>query len=51
MLVMLSHCHGNNEECASYKVDGIMRSVHILNSSKFLLIVSQFHGNDEECAS
>ncbi len=28
MLIMLSHCLGNNEECASYKVDVIMRSVH-----------------------
>ena len=33
MLVIVSHCLGNNEECASYKVNGIMRSVHPVNLS------------------
>ncbi len=32
-MYILSHFLGNNQDRASYKVDGIMRSVHPVNSS------------------
>ena len=31
ILVIFSQCPGNNEECAIYKVHGIMWSVHPVN--------------------
>ncbi len=41
-MYILSHFLGNNEECASYKVDGIMRSVHPVNSSAECIVNVEF---------
>ncbi len=51
MLVMLSHCLGNNEECASYKVNGMMRSVHPVNWSVEWIVKVETFVNAQECVS
>ncbi len=42
IIFKLSHFLGNNEECASYIVDGIMTSAHPLNLSGEWIVKVEF---------
>ncbi len=56
IVVICTYFLGNNEECALYKVDGIMRSVHCQSclclgrSVQIIVICTYFLGNNVECA-
>ncbi len=48
-MFILSQFHGNNEECASCKVNGIMRSVYPVNLSRESIIKDGVFVHWQEC--
>ncbi len=48
-MFILGHFLGNDEDCASYKVDEIMRSDHSLNSSGECIVKVEFTVPCQEC--
>ncbi len=50
-MFILSHFLGYNQECAPYKVDGIMRSVHPVNLSGECIVKVEFTVPCQECVN